>query len=143
MIAERFKLVLTTDIMPRVEIAFEKRFNQGVKSVAESLNVPVTRNAAGRVIARSRPGEPPRRETGALRAGAGSDVDRENLEVSAHLYCVRDDQFYGEAAKNPAPADLAIRLELGIGLSGPRPYMRPEFYRMIGSLGRAVAAEFS
>lgn len=137
MLAEQFRKILHHEVMPKVETAMQERGNQAIKHITDALNVPVGRDASGRVVTRSKPGEPPRRETGALRAGVGSEVDEKNLEVSMVVYVKR------EAFNEEDPIDVAITLEFGIGISGPRPYMRPEYYRVKRTLGQDIAKEFS
>lgn len=49
--------------------------------VVKSLGVKVGRNANGRVTERSKPGEPPRLETGELRRSIATEVDTDRGEV--------------------------------------------------------------
>lgn len=86
----------------------------------------------------SAPGEPPRKDSGALQASVKSRVE------------VTDDKVSGIVTAGDAEADYAAELELGfVGLneSGhmihlePRPFLRPAMDRNRAAIARKLASE--
>lgn len=76
--------------------------------------------ANGRVI-RSRVGESPRKETGALQAGIKSDVDRIGSNAVELTF----------STSRNGDVSVPRYLERGEGARGKRPYMRPAMERSI------------
>lgn len=108
-------------IAPILRAALEDIADRATANIREAISIPVE-YAEGGLIIRSSPGEPPRREDGALMAGIDFNiVDGEGLP---ELYITAERLGMGDA-------DAARVLEDG-GLNGqghyvaPRPYMAPE-----------------
>jgi hypothetical protein len=115
----------------------------GVREVAAieaDLSVPVGRDAAGNVNARSAPGQPPRTDEGILKGNVTHSLDAGSLSElpSLTISAARPPEGDGD------DPDAAVILEFGgVGNWGyvqARPFMRPALNRLEGYAGDFVAA---
>lgn len=75
---------LFDDIENDVAAALDSQGGAIVDAIREDLNIPVvvtTGPRGGRVVLRSKPGEHPRRETGALQAGVFHEIERDGSDM--------------------------------------------------------------
>lgn len=122
MIQAQVNVKLTWNILPSGQGRFWQKFNAELNNAAKEsakfylfylrnlLSVLVGRSATGRVIQRSLPGEPPRKETGELQAGIqiGQDRRRKTTVIYSNV-------------------DYASELEYGSLKIAPRPAWLPAF----------------
>lgn len=87
------------------DIAVEMK--QEVKNI---LDIPVSKNGAK--IVRSRPGQPPRKNSGNLQNSVDYLLEQKGTEISIKVFC-----------DNSAP--YALYLEYGTQKTAPRPFMLP------------------
>ncbi len=85
---------------------------QGTVEYAKALVSKPVERLPGGVVIRSKPGEPPRRDTGDLQANLQMDVENSGAVV----------QLGVGSGRNEKP-EVPELLEFGIGLNGVRPYM--------------------
>jgi len=108
--------------------------------IKAALNVPVVWNGAGKVIQRSRPGEPPRKEASTLQFHVAHDVVANGdgglpeLTITSH----RPPNPPGTSESEEDP-DAARKLEYGHAGAAARPYMRPAVERLRGYAAELVA----
>lgn len=109
--------------------ALRNRLAGAVKAVVKSeqatieraISVPVGRDFAGNVIQRSKPGQPPRMETGQLHANIDTTVELFPREIVGTIRSSR-----------PETPEVPAKLEFGDPSENlaARPYMRPAVERL-------------
>jgi hypothetical protein len=97
-----------------------------VPCIQEELSIPVGRDAKGKVIQRSEPGEAPRMETGVLQSHIGFSVDQTADGPILNITSYRPVGEGNEVGHHDVWA--AQELEDPAGLD--RPYMRPALDRI-------------
>lgn len=132
-----FERDFTRWLRPILRDSFDREGEAIVGSIVQLISVPVEKIGPGRVV-RSKPGEPPRRESGELSRGIMHNVVASKglvqLVVSAERAPIRAESYYP-----PSQEDASVHLEQGGRTSWntqlkPRPYMvrtvSKHFYEM-------------
>lgn len=116
-----FADTLINDLRQRAGPAFDEFGREVLDALRTSVSVPV--GYAGSRVIRSRPGEPPRRETGDYRAGLGTELTYLPAGVSTSIFT--DDQ-------------LGPWLENGTSRMEARPHFEPIFDRYAARAAEAI-----
>jgi hypothetical protein len=116
---------IVADILDAVAEEAERLGAEIAADVRESIDIPVEPTSSGYVV-RSRPGEPPRRESGHLWESIGFEVARDDGRRRVGLSVYSDDP-------------KAAGLEYGRDDVRPRPFMAPAFDRWADQVAERIA----